>query len=71
MTREHDPPHIRLYDWPNVPQRAKELADEHDIDDILCVAVVCDEMLASYAYGELPEATDHFDDGDVIYCFIH
>lgn len=71
MTREHDPPHIRLYDWPNVPGRAKELADTHDIDNILCVAVVRDDMLESYAFGEISETTEHIDDGDALYCFIH
>ena len=71
MTREHDPPHIKLYDWPNVPERAKELADEWDINDILCVAVVPPDMQKSEAFTEIAYMTDDIDDIDAMYCFIH
>lgn len=71
MPREHDPPHIKLYDWPHVPQRANDLADEHDIDDILCVAIVPTDMRQSEAFTEIAYQTDDIDDGDMLYCFIH
>lgn len=65
-----DPPHIKLYDWPNVPERAAELADELDIEDILCVVVVPKDMHISAKDLGLV-SYDEIDDSDVVYQFIH
>ena len=70
MTRNNKPPHIELYDWPNVPKRAKELADEYDIEGISCVAVIPEELYDSAASGELVAMFDVEDVAET-YRFIH
>lgn len=74
MTREHDPPHIKLYEWPNVPTRAKELADSHDIEEILGVALVPD-IFNDYdlllPVQSLNAHTFVVDEDGFTYCFIH
>lgn len=70
MVLKHDPPHIKLYDWPNVPKRAKELAEEYDIEGISCVVVIPEEMYGSAAAGELASMID-LEDVAETYRFIH
>ena len=70
MALKHDPPHIRLYDWPNVPKRAREIADQLDIEGISCVAVIPEELYDSSASGELDKMVDVEDVAET-YRFIH
>lgn len=71
MTREHDPPHIRLYDWPNVPQRAKQFAEINDLDNILGVALIPEELDESMYLLPGRENNLVCDDDGIIYCFLH
>lgn len=71
MPHDHDPPHIKLYDWPNVPQRAKDLAALNGMDGMLAVAIIPD--IFDDIDHLLPGKRRHYvtDDDEITYCFIH
>ena len=71
MSREHDPPHIRIYDWPNVPQMARTYADSHDIESIIGVVVVPNDMPNTDYLIAHDDVEWVLDDDGTEYGFIH